>query len=210
MFSGGRDSTLAALRMRDRGIAPVLVTISSWHLVGIDRVRQRFREIEQLLPIGTPWLVLRQPDELKTDTSFYEQTCLPCHHAYVIVGAAVAAKAGIGALGFGYASYQSAWPEQTPFAVERLGKVLRLHDIRLDLPVYDIGSREQALKELAAKGLSTAALEQKCIRQVTNVALTPERLIQQVNLWERAIDASMAALPSIEIEVIEVNSTGTS
>src|SRR5215472_5668597 len=93
MFSGGRDSTVAALRMCESGAVPVLVTVSSWHLVGIDRVRERVREIGRWLPAGTPWLIIRQPIELQTDTSFYERTCLPCHHAYVVAGAAVAAKA---------------------------------------------------------------------------------------------------------------------
>jgi len=39
MFSGGRDSSVAALRMYEKGTMPILVTISSWHLTGIDRVR---------------------------------------------------------------------------------------------------------------------------------------------------------------------------
>jgi predicted subunit of tRNA(5-methylaminomethyl-2-thiouridylate) methyltransferase len=209
MFSGGRDSSVAALRMYERGILPILVTISSWHLTGIDRVRERVNEIRQRMPADIPWLILRQPVELRTDTSFYEQTCLPCHHAYVVAGAVVAAKAKIKTLAFGYAGYQSEWPEQTPLAVERLASVLKRHEIELALPVYDLTSRSQVLQELTARGLSNAALEQKCIQQVRNVRLDRDRLVQQVDLWERAIDASVSKLSEIEIEVIEAHLIGS-
>jgi predicted subunit of tRNA(5-methylaminomethyl-2-thiouridylate) methyltransferase len=209
MFSGGRDSAIAALRMHESGLSPVLVTISSWHLIGIDRVHQRVRELERYLPAGTPWLIVRQPTELKTDTSFYQQTCLPCHHAYVVVGAAVAAKAGIKQLAFGYARYQSEWPEQTPFAISHLTSVLARHGLQLILPVYDLASRRAAVEELEKSGLSVEALEQKCVQQVTNLALGDELLSQQVSLWERAIDISMSVLPTIEIEVIEATTVGS-
>ena len=208
MFSGGRDSSLGAVRMHQQGRAPILVTVSSWHLTGIERVRERVYELRKSLSARLPWLVVRQPSELRTDTSFYEQTCLPCHHAYIVAGAAVAAKVGVNTLGFGYASYQNAWPEQTPLAIERLTAVLSQHGIQLILPVYDLASRDQAIQQLRASGLSSEALEQKCIQQVNNVALSVDRLEQQIALWERSIQASMAALQEIEIEVIEATSVG--
>jgi predicted subunit of tRNA(5-methylaminomethyl-2-thiouridylate) methyltransferase len=181
MFSGGRDSSVAAVRMSEQGIRPVLVTITSWHLHGIDRVRERIREIKPRMPADIPWLIIRQPVELRTDTSFYEQTCLPCHHAYVVAGAVIAAKAGVMSLAFGYTSYQSEWPEQSPLAVERLTSVLDRHGIELVLPVYDLRSREEVFEELTASCLSKAALEQKCIQQVRNVRLGQERLAQQID-----------------------------
>jgi hypothetical protein len=208
MFSGGRDSTIAALRMVQAGTMPILTTVSSSHLIGIERVRKRVKEMEQFLATRVPWLVVRQPTELRTDTSFYEQTCLPCHHAYVVVGAAVAAKAGCKNLAFGYASYQNSWPEQTPYAIERLAAVLNRHAIQLLLPAYDLASREQAIMELSARTLSSEALEQKCIQQVNNVKLDQARLTQQVDLWESAIHASMASLSTINVEVMDVASNG--
>jgi hypothetical protein len=208
MFSGGRDSSLGAVRMYEQGFAPILVTVSSWHLVGIERVRERVRELCRHLSRHLPWLVVRQPEELRTDTSFYEQTCLPCHHAYVVAGAAVAAKAGVNILAFGYAGYQNAWPEQTPLAIESLTATLRRHGIRLALPVYDLVSRDQAVAELKARRLSTEALEQKCIQQVNNVTLNTDRLKRQIELWEQAINASIVGLRAIEIEVIEATAAG--
>jgi predicted subunit of tRNA(5-methylaminomethyl-2-thiouridylate) methyltransferase len=205
MFSGGRDSTLSAARMYEQGLAPILVTISSSHLVGMEKVRERVRELSRHLSVRMPWLVVRQPEELKADTSFYDRTCLPCHHAYVVAGAAVAAKAGAKTLAFGYASYQNAWPEQTPLAIEHLTAVLCRHGIRLVLPVYDLLTRDQAVAELRARQLSTEALEQKCVQQINNLALTSDRLEQQIELWEHAIEASLVGLQAIEIEVIEAS-----
>ncbi len=208
MFSGGRDSTLAAVRLHRTGTRVALVTVTSGHLVGIDRVKRRLGELAVALPPDTPWIQVRQPVDLRTDTSFYEQTCLPCHHAYVVVSAAIAATAPARRLAFGYAGYQADWPEQTPLAVSRLGRVLARHGIRLELPVYDLPSREAALAELVGLGMSGDALEQKCLRQVTNVRLADEKLRQQVDLWEQAIDRSMAVLPGIGLEVIDRASLG--
>lgn len=203
MFSGGRDSTLAATRLGRSGSLLVLITVSSGHLVGIDRVRQRLRELSKILPAQTPWIQVRQPTELRTDTSFYKQTCLPCHHAYVVVSGALARATGVHRLALGYSGYQAEWPEQTPLAIESLGRVLNRHGITLELPVRDILAREDAIRELADQGLDPQALEQKCIRQVSNVALDDELLRQQVGLWEAAIDQSIRRIEDIEITVLD-------
>jgi hypothetical protein len=205
MFSGGRDSTLAAVRLHDQRRQMALVTIVSGHLTGIDRVKKRLHELRAVLPAETPWLCINQPTELRTDTSFYEQTCLPCHHAYVVVSALLAKTMHAQTLAFGYASYQNSWPEQTPLATSRLKALLARHGIELALPVYDLRSREDAVAQLLARGLSTDALEQKCLQQVTNVALSDSKLLQQVDLWEKAIDASLVATPGIALSVREAH-----
>lgn len=203
MFSGGRDSTLGAVRLHRAGWPLVLVTISSSHLVGMGSVRRRLSELVGVLPPGTPWMNLKQPDELLTDTSFYRRTCLPCHHAYVVASASVAMLSGIRNLAFGYAGYQSSWPEQTPLATERLAVVLARHGISLNLPVYGLKSREEAMHELDSIGLSPESLEQKCLQQINNVSLPIEQLTQQVGLWEAAIETSLVSLAGIEIEVLD-------
>jgi hypothetical protein len=70
------------------------VTITSSHLIGMNLVRRRLSELSKVLPETTPCLNVRQPVDLRTDTSFYEQTCLPCHHAYVVVSGAIATVTG--------------------------------------------------------------------------------------------------------------------
>ena len=178
MFSGGRDSTIAAARLSKIGSEMCLVTISSGHLIGIDRVRKRIREMESILAPSTRWIHVKQPTELRTDTSFYEMTCLPCHHSYVVVSSVFAFRLAIPNLVFGYAAYQSSWPEQSPLAISRLTAILQRHGIRLHLPAYDIDSRERAEELLSEFGLSSASLEQKCLQQIRNVSLIPEALEQ--------------------------------
>jgi hypothetical protein len=203
MFSGGRDSTVAAARLGDVGEELVLVTVSSSHLVGIDRVRSRMLELRGVLPSATRWVIVRQPGNLRTDTTFYKRTCLPCHHAYVVTGAALAHMTGSPKVAFGYVSYQSSWPEQTALAVSRLRGVLDRFHLRLVLPAYDLASRDQATAELTARGLSGGALEQKCLRQVSNVTLGELELTQQIEKWTAALEASLASLEAIELTIIE-------
>jgi hypothetical protein len=203
MFSGGRDSTLAALRLASGGDALTLVTITSDHLLGIASVRLRLRELRSLIPATTRWLRIAQPKDLATDTSFYAQTCLPCHHAYVVVAAAIARNLGASRLAFGYASYQSDWPEQTPLAISRLTAVLAEFGITLDLPVLNLSSIEEAKEELVRFGVSPDSLEQKCSRQVTNVKLDDAHLAEQVELWEQAIRRSLSALHAIPTPAVE-------
>ncbi|WP_420403556.1 hypothetical protein [Nisaea sp.] len=208
MFSGGRDSTLAAVRLAQANSPIRLITVTSNHLIGIENVRIRLKELSRHLHPETEWIHVHQPLDLKTDVSFYEQTCLPCHHAYVVVSAAIARWYKAKRLAFGYAGYQSDWPEQTPLATSRLKHVLARHGINLELPTYDIATRAAALKELEKLSLSTDALEQKCSRQVTNVSLSPDRLEQQVALWESAIDKSLTSLEQIPIYEIEKDIIG--
>jgi hypothetical protein len=121
----------------------------------------------------------------------------------VVVAAAVARSLNAGRLAFGYAGYQSDWPEQTPLAISRLRALLADYDIVLDLPVADLASRDDAIAALQALGLSPASLEQKCSRQVTNLALDQNKLREQVSLWEGAIRRSMDELDKIPASIIE-------
>ena len=209
MFSGGRDSTLAALRLHDQGHGLTLVTVCSDHLFGISAVRERLQELRRILPPDTQWLRIRQPEELRTDTSFYEKTCLPCHHAYVVVAAAVAMFLDAKILAFGYTGYQGTWPEQTPIAISRLQEVLSRQKIRLLLPVYDLASRQQAQEELKRRGISDDSLEQKCLRQVNNVVLSDEKLSEQITLWERAIETSLSNFWLLNIDTLETTTLAT-
>lgn len=209
MFSGGRDSSIAAVRLARTGRPPTLVTITSDHLLGIDKVKRRLVELASHLPAETRWLSITQPVDLATDTSFYEQTCLPCHHAYVVVASAVARSMNAKRLAFGYAHYQSDWPEQTPLAISRLRAALADYGIDLDLPVADLASRVEAEQALEALGLSSISLEQKCSRQITNLALNETTLRSQVSLWEEAIRRSMDELDKIPASITEEITLGS-
>lgn len=203
MFSGGRDSTLAALRLAKKGVPLILVTITSNHLVGIEHVKKRLGELSGLLPDETRWIRVAQPTALHTDTSFYERTCLSCHHAYVVACGVLASKFNASSVAFGYVAYQSDWPEQTPFAIDRLRSTLKNHSLKLELPVYNVHSKEAAVRELTEHGVSISSLEQKCLWQVNNVRLPEDRLRNQITLWENAIDQSMRSIAEIDLQILD-------
>jgi predicted subunit of tRNA(5-methylaminomethyl-2-thiouridylate) methyltransferase len=61
MFSGGRDSTIAAVRLAKRFTDLTLVTVSSDHLVGISAVKRRIEQIKPHLSSESEWLQVDQP-----------------------------------------------------------------------------------------------------------------------------------------------------
>lgn len=202
LFSGGRDSTLAALRLRDSYRTLTLVTATSDHLVGAKAVRRRLHELAPLLPPASKWLRVRQPPTANA-RSFSAPTCLPCHAAYAALGVAVAREEHAQAIAFGYAGYQSDWPEQTPFAIATLRAVLEEQGVALEVPVYDLSAKGAAIDELAFHGLSTLALEQKCTQQQYNVELSPIALHDEIGLWGTSIRATIANVLRHPLEIIE-------
>lgn len=200
MFSGGRDSTIAAIRLARECDQLCLVTVTTDHLHGIQEVHRRLDELSHLLPAGSEWRhviqdetssskVLKAPggDTPKTVPIYDSETCLPCHRDYTSIGVSIALSLGAKSLAFGYAGYQSTWPEQTLEATNMLREILRSVDLQLLLPAYDVSSKENAISELLAKGLTTESLEQKCLHQRTSEELPKEKLIFELARWETAL-----------------------
>lgn len=104
-------------------------------------------------------------------------------------------------MALGYAGYQGTWPEQTPLATKRLTRALLQFGINLVLPSYDLTSKDQAARLLESYGIANTSLEQKCLRQVTNVSLGCTELEKELGEWESAITASFKRLDDIELEV---------
>ncbi len=201
MFSGGRDSTIAAARLSKSFGRLLLVTVSSGHLTGLENVRRRVAQLRTLLPQGSEWMQVAQP-ALPVVEPFAYRTCLPCQHAYIATGALIAKGEGIADLAMGYAGYQGAWPEQTPYATAGAARVLRKEGIRLRLPVYDLRSKEEALAELARLGLGPESLEQKCLRQESNVDLDGAALKEETDRWLASIAATIGAPDAVSPPVL--------
>ena len=201
MFSGGRDSTLAAIKLHEINVRPVLVTVTSSHLFGYRAVEARLKELKAILPNETIHIEVVQPRDLRTNQEFYHRTCLPCQHAYVVVAAIIAKYRGINKVALGYAAYQGDWPEQTTLATSSLKRVLAEFDLELLLPAYDFRNKDEVKTLLQGYSLSTEALEQKCSRQVNNVVLDSKHLAQQIEGWEGAIRQSLTQLSEITLEM---------
>ena len=186
MFSGGRDSTVAALKLAEEGYSLVLVTVTSAHLIWINQVTKRLEEIKHLLSADSVWLNVDQR-QTYSENVLNPNTCLPCQRDYVSCGFAIARQLGVKSLAMGYTSYQSDWPEQTLDAVSRLKNILADNGISLMLPVYEIDSKEIIKGLLLAAGVSDNSLEQKCIKQVTNVELSQSELSRELDIWEKML-----------------------
>ncbi len=200
LFSGGRDSTIAAVRLSSVVDGLTLVTVTSEHLAGIDAVRRRLDELKPYLPRNTKWLHVKQPEILPGNQLFRAPTCLPCHCFYTAVGITLAERLNANSLAFGYTGYQADWPEQAPYAIERLAWVLSTRGIRLVLPVYDITKRSDAIMELTKYCLSVDALEQKCSRHEFNIELESPRLREEVAAWEQALFLNLEAIARMGIQ----------
>lgn len=202
LFSGGRDSTISALRLASRFDRLTLLTVTSEHLSGIQAVKQRLFELRKHLPSSTRWIQISQPRP-KTPTSLIAATCLPCHRAYITCGVCLATISKISDLALGYTSYQSDWPEQTKNATNRLRSLLHKIGINLQLPVYDLISKESARQELENHGLPPIAMEQKCSKQINNIELETSLLSRELAAWEHSVDSEIKKTSWSEINVLD-------
>lgn len=200
MFSGGRDSTIAALRLREKFKHLILVTVLSRHLVGIENVYKRILEIKKYLAKETEWFQIFLP-ELVVKDKLRNITCLPCQRAYIVTGLVIAQRQGIADLAMGYSGYQNSWPEQTPYATDNLRTALASVGIRLHLPVYDIKEKADALKELAGAGLEKESYEQKCLKQKYNVELYDEVLKGELDRWIAGLTEVVKSKTVIDLNI---------
>jgi hypothetical protein len=202
LFSGGRDSTLAAIRLSSIFDHLMLVTVTSGHLVGMESVNKRLIELKSHLKPDTQWLNVVQPEALPSDRYFEAATCLPCHRSYTVIGSIIAERSRADSLAFGYTKYQSAWLEQTPAATACLIRVLQARKIKLSLPVYELASKNDAITQLEHYRLSSMALEQKCTQQQFNVALDSSKAIAELKAWEVALTETLSNQSEIVLEIL--------
>lgn len=203
MFSGGRDSSLAAVRLYRQGYSLFLVTVTSDHLVGIPSVRRRLDEFRVHLGMKATWLHVVQPASFASTLTSQHKTCLPCHTAYSGLGVRLALDNDAGAVAFGYTIYQSSWLEQTPQGIEILRNRLRTKDLHLLLPVHDLSSRAHAINELQQAGLSPAALEQKCLAQQFNSSLEPSIATAELERWDTALAATFRLAERTRVTILQ-------
>ncbi|MFZ2278347.1 MAG: hypothetical protein WAW39_11130 [Prosthecobacter sp.] len=202
MFSGGRDSTLSAIRLGLKRSPLILVTVVAEHLFGLSTVRRRVAELQPFLPQQSRWIIVTQPICM-SPTSLNRDTCLPCQRDYVVCGAAVAALESSDAIALGYTSYQSSWPEQSSEATDVLRPILKAKGLELLLPVYDLQSKEEAKLELRKHSLSDEALEQKCIKQISNITLSADQLQSELQMWKSSLQLRLDSNIDIKSHILE-------
>jgi len=203
MFSGGRDSTLAAVRLARAWERLVLVTVTSGGLSGIARVTRRLLELRPLLPENSSWMHVQFAKESHEDKD--AKTCLTCHQGYIVAGAITADRFDANHIALGYSGYQSGWAEQTPYAITKLNEVLASNGLILVLPVTDLLHKEDAIRELRSNDLSVEALEQKCVRQIIDPGLTGEGLYKEVDEWSTELAKALSNKDAVKLETTTIH-----
>jgi len=189
LFSGGRDSTIAALRLNPVYRPLLLLTITSAHLHGIETVKSRLNELRRLLSPGTEWIhAVAKPNGLGMEYSEIK-SCLPCHSVYFLIALRIADDRGIAHIAAGYAGYQSSWLEQTPAALDQLTRIMGGMGKTLLVPAQNVLSKDEAKSILRSYELSDRALEQKCTKQQFNTReIQPDRATKEIENWGRNLE----------------------
>jgi hypothetical protein len=180
LFSGGRDSTLAAIKLA-RKYQLVLLTIRGEHLIGFDAVVQRAIELRRAIPETTEWFLVETAPMNRQEAL---RGCMSCQLTATAAAVQLAKRVGATVVSTGFAGYQRAWIEQSPEAEEILRHALARDGLRLELPAATIKSKEQAVAELRALSLTTEPLEQKCVSQQLNPSIEKEERSSALKAWE--------------------------
>lgn len=205
MFSGGRDSAIAAVRLSKIVTHLTLITVVSEHLFGIERVYERISQLKKFLPKETEWLQVLQP-KFPIVEILNNATCLPCQHAYIIVGIIIAQRFHTLNLATGYSGYQNSWPEQTPYATTQLKKLIEDFGLYIHFPVYDIQKKEDAINELIQLELESEAYEQKCLKQSSNIELADDILPLEIDKWINCINETIKSKDNVAINILDAHS----
>jgi hypothetical protein len=201
LFSGGRDSTIAALRLSRSQRDLKLATVTTDHLIGIDRVVRRLIELRTHIEPDTEWFHFSYAQTAETGEELVS-TCLSCHAIYAAAGLKVAEEYGIARIAFGYTAYQSTWAEQTTPARTALASALGNRGISVVFPVADLSSKEAAIAELKENGLTDSALEQKCLKQQFNRESDRDLLQKEIARWSGTLPTEVAKRSGADIVLV--------
>ena len=174
LFSGGRDSSLAAVRLIDMGYEIHLLTFDNGAIEGIARSNLRLAEFsEKIKRKIITRKIINCKDlfkkialfDIEKDFDYFKTNlvCMGCKMAMHTISLNYCIKNDIKVIADGYTYYQREWPEQMPKAIEEIRKFHSKYGIQYISPVYDIISKENAKEKLALHKLSVDSLEGKCI-----------------------------------------------
>jgi len=165
LFSGGIDSTLAAIKLAETHDRVVLV--SYWNGFGhyhINRTRKRAAELSRHFPgkFAHSLISIRdlfEPLMHEAITVDYDKTgsgfvwCMSCKLAMHTRTVAYNLEHGIAKVADGSSGSTDEMVEQAPFSIELLRSFYREYGIAFATPVYD-KPREESIQELKAMGFN--------------------------------------------------------
>jgi hypothetical protein len=170
LFSGGRDSTLAAVRTILNGFRPRLLIGQSGFSIGGYLLDARLAELQTACgPIGLE--VERVPVQglvrnlslvtLEEDISTHRVNLIPLGESLAVHAAGVARCLLLESpvLVNGFSGYQRHLPEQSPAGVEVIGALVAEFGVELRCPVLEVGDVKDVQYELMEYGLTPKSAE---------------------------------------------------
>ncbi len=170
MFSGGRDSALAAAYYAEKLHGVHLITFENTGCYPVNIAAARVAELRVRWPIQIiEWSQLSAAKILRdialrdiaADVTQYgcNLVCLGSALAMVARSIHYCLSRSISLLAVGYSGYQQHFPEQSPAAIGFLTEFARDYSIDLRCPMSRLTTEEQARDLLESLGLSPKALE---------------------------------------------------
>lgn len=174
LFSGGRDSSLAAVQLIEMGFEIHLLTFDNGATQDIAKSNLRLSEFDNNVKMNIIKRKIVNSRELfkkialtclEKDIVSYKTNliCMGCKMAMHTISLNYCLKNGIGVIADGYTYYQREWPEQMPPAIKEIKKFHNKYGIEYINPVYNLKSKETAKEKLTSCNLSVDSLEGECI-----------------------------------------------
>lgn len=205
LFSGGRDSTLAAIKAHRQGRYLHLLSFES----GLGYAGSALRSVR-----------LREMQECWSDQAFVHRTVptygltrqvcfvdivsdiLEDRIQLILLGEFLAMLAAgiyyckeyaLDKLAFGAVRYQSALAEQQPRAIQCFRDICGRYEITFETPVYDVDSETYVKMELMDAGFSTKSLEGSSLLSDIDDSPDPATVVRYINRKSHVIDSYLRA-----------------
>jgi 7-cyano-7-deazaguanine synthase in queuosine biosynthesis len=181
MFSGGRDSYLAACKLIEAGFCVEMITFDNGCTHNLERVKDVANTIVKkygkqnakyvgIWPVSWQISILDETKQYKTmkelyfkypELKLYETTCLCCRTAMYVEAIAYAKAKGIPYIAEGARKSQSFFVELDEMK-HNYSQLCKKHGIQLIWPVYRLTSDTKRKIEIGRRGLLTKTLEPQC------------------------------------------------
>lgn len=178
LYSGGKDSTLAAIRLKQMGYNPYFIHFNNGFMRDSDKTYLTFKEIFEpkdgfYFPFDysdvdikaifneyfSEWVDKDANNELRLTS---EIRCLSCRMAMYTKAFEIAKRNGFKVIAEGARISQKFFIEQETF-VDVLNKLAEKYGIRIVFPVLYLDDDKELINELLENGLSSKTWESKCL-----------------------------------------------
>lgn len=193
LYSGGRDSTLAAIRLYNAGYNVHFIHLDNGYMCDCDKPYLTFKEIfnkgkdyyfdYELSSVDVKSLFEEYfnawSDDLINDSMLVSEIrCLSCRMAMYTKVIQIAKERGYKYIAEGARISQKFMLEQLPIT-NRLKDLAAAYGIKLLLPVLDVDDDQKEIEELLANGYSSKTWESKCLigKPAKNKTSEDERII---------------------------------